>query len=162
MRLCKFRRSEKSSVIPPKKKLEKFVIATAARVSKAAKVVIEWVKLPINAERMTTSAVTDPSARPAINSRMGSFFPKNFCHSLLSFSPCSVSSTRSPLKLMRPSAAISPIDRSTSVASTQACVVQTLSIQSLMVDLRTTFSFRNRMSVIIRIISDKSWISKDN
>ncbi len=85
-----------SSVIPPKRKLEKFVIATAASVRNAAKVVVGMPKLPITADRITTSAVIEPSARPAIISSTGSDFPKNFCHSLLSCRPCTVRLTWSP------------------------------------------------------------------
>ncbi|MBS7614392.1 hypothetical protein KEJ18_01460 [Candidatus Bathyarchaeota archaeon] len=83
--------STKSSVVPPSKKLEKFVIATAANVSNAANMVV-WTAWPaIKAERMTTSPVIEPSAIPATVSRIGSLFRRRFRHSLLSLFPLSVS-----------------------------------------------------------------------
>ena len=79
--------SAKSSVMPPKRKLEKLVIATALRVKKAAKTVTEVANAAMKAERMTTIPVIEPSTKPATISKMGSFLRRRLSHSLPSSSP---------------------------------------------------------------------------
>ena len=85
--------SAKSSVIPPSRKLEKLVMATALSVKKAAKTIVlgfpKNVVLAVNvamkAEIITTKLVIEPSTKPATTSMMGSFFKRRLSHSLPSF-----------------------------------------------------------------------------
>ena len=87
--------SAKSSVIPPKRKLEKLVTATALSVKRAAKTIVfglpSNVELAVivakNAERITTKLVIDPSTKPATISMMGSFLSRRLSHSFPSFWP---------------------------------------------------------------------------
>jgi len=84
--------SAKSSVMPPRRKLEKLVMATALNVRNAAKIVAFIVNgfptnAAITAERITTIPVIEPSTKPATISSMGSFFSRRLSHSLPSFSP---------------------------------------------------------------------------
>ena len=78
-------------MIPPNRKLEKFVMATAASVRKAANVAVLVAKPAMNAERITTRPVMEPSTSPATTSRIGSFYNSKLRHSLPSLMPCSVS-----------------------------------------------------------------------
>jgi hypothetical protein len=83
--------SAKSSVIPPKKKLEKFVTATAVKVKKAVKITPRMeentplaVTVDTKAEIVTTRLVIDPSTSPATTSRIGSLLRSRLCHSVAS------------------------------------------------------------------------------
>lgn len=85
-------------MIPPRRKLEKFVMATALRVRNAAKMTALWVprkadvvvNVAIKADKITTRLVTEPSTNPATTSMIGSFFNRRLSHSLPSFWPCGV------------------------------------------------------------------------
>lgn len=76
--------SAKSAVIPPSRKIEKPVIATALNVNKAAKIrvlgspsnVLAPVKVDMEAERITTRLVMDPATKPATTSMIGSFLSR--------------------------------------------------------------------------------------
>src|SRR5665647_1022275 len=77
--------SAKSSVIPPSRKLEKLVMATAVSVKKAAKTtilgsrnIVLAVNVDMKVERITTKLVMEPSTSPATISIMGSFFSRRF------------------------------------------------------------------------------------
>ena len=79
--------SAKSPVIPPSKKLEKFVMATAVKVRKAANAAVRIARPAKNADRITTKPVIEPSVKPATISITGSFFRSKFSHSLPSLTP---------------------------------------------------------------------------
>ena len=74
--------SARSSVMPPRRKLEKLVMATALRVRKAAKMTAFMlfrkldvdVNVAMKADRITTRLVTEPSTKSSNDFHDGFFF----------------------------------------------------------------------------------------
>lgn len=153
--------SAKSSVMPPSRKLEKLVIATAASVKRAANVAVPSDKPAMKAERTTTSPVMEPSVNPATTSMIGSFFNNRLRHSLPNFAPCSVSWTVSSWTRISPSVVISCKALSTSLVSTHTYFVQTLSIRPLSTDLGRVFPFARFIRTITLMMWGSSCISND-
>lgn len=81
-----------SFVAPPKKKLEKFVIATEVNVNSAVKIVNLEDRFAKKEDSITIRLDIDPSVKPATISNTGSLFNSRLLLSSLTFKPIGVNS----------------------------------------------------------------------